>query len=401
MIKISLEELQSSDLCDVVFRPEWAELHHPLIGHHASMADRSGMEVRLQCPPEVVGVWLLRHAWSGVVEIACNGISETVDLWQEKQDLAFVAPLPTRLDCDGEIALRVANPPGRDLQRSQVWLLGLVFDKLPRPRSRITTISSSTRLIAGDWGRFLVLSTDVAIPTVVLNEGAWAPRDIETFKRFVSKGDVVLDVGANFGHHSIVFARLVGPQGLVIAIEAQKVMYQLLNANCVINGVSNVRALHLAASDHRHSVNLYPISYSSELNFGSLGINPNPERYSEGRDGESVRAVCLDDIVEEICPGRRIAFIKIDVQSYEKFVLRGLLRTITQHRPVVFLEISPFWMKRAGYDYREIYYLLQELNYTLEHSRTLPMADDGIPAVSVDTDIEWDVVAVSAANGSQ
>jgi FkbM family methyltransferase len=171
-------------------------------------------------------------------------------------------------------------------------------------------------------------------------------------------------------------------------------MYQLLSANCAINGHRNIRCFHAAASDRRHSARLFPISYSEENNFGSLGIDAESVRPSGSAEGEPVQAICLDEIVDEACNGRRVAFVKIDVQSFELFSLRGLLRTLTRDRPALFLEISPYWMRRSGYDYREIYRLLRTLNYSIRHTSDIPLGVDGLPTVSVNTDIEWDIVAV-------
>jgi FkbM family methyltransferase len=170
-------------------------------------------------------------------------------------------------------------------------------------------------------------------------------------------------------------------------------MFQLLNANCIINGAFNVRPVHMAASDHNHSVTMYPISYSGEGNFGSLGINSGNESFAEDNQGESVQAGCLDDLIEKHCGDRLVRFIKIDVQTYEKYALGGLLRTLAKHRPKIFFEVSPFWMKKAGYDYREIYRMLSGLGYRFEHSRDIPTDREGFPDISFDRDIEWDTLA--------
>lgn len=394
MMKIAVDEIQSQNLCDFSFSAGWEARHHPLIGHDVQMAASNGASIRIQCPREVCGVWLLRHGWSGIAEVSCSGETTVVDLWEEKQDIDYVVPLPKRSSEPFELELRLSVPSDRQPTRSEVWLLGFAFEAMPHVRTKSVLLSQSTRVIRGEWGRFLVLTNDTAIPTAILNEGAWAPRDIDVFRRFVKPGDAVLDIGANFGHHSVVFAELVGVEGLVVAIEAQKVMYQLLNANCVINAKPNIVPVHVAASDHEHEVTLYPVNYAGETNFGSLGVNPDPTKYSSGRVGEIVKAVRMDDLLERICPERRITFIKIDVQSYEKYVLEGLTRTLEQHRPAIFLEISPYWMQRAGYDYRDTYKLLLGLGYSIEHMRDVPLSADGLPTISPDTDVEWDIVAV-------
>jgi FkbM family methyltransferase len=46
---------------------------------------------------------------------------------------------------------------------------------------------------------------------------------------FVKLGAVVVDVGANFGLHSLYLSRAVGPQGTVIAFEPDPDNYALLS----------------------------------------------------------------------------------------------------------------------------------------------------------------------------
>jgi FkbM family methyltransferase len=393
MVKLSLSELLARGIC-TWYGDHWRVAHHPALGESIYMADCINVHATIQCPPGVTGIWLLRHAWSGAVEVKCAGKTKLVNLRTEIEDPAFIEPLDTPPGEPCEIQLRVAGDEGQSPNESQVWLFGLTFDSLPTLKSKSLTISRTTRLIDGDWGRFLVLTTDRDIPTAILNEGSWAKRDIELFKKHIAEGDCVLDVGTHVGHHTIVFSRLVGDRGLVLAVEAQRAMFQLLNANCIINGAFNVRPFHMAASDHVHEVMLYPISYSGEGNFGSLGVNTEAQRSAEHNEGETVTAGCLDDLVERYCGDRRIGFIKIDVQTYEKYAIRGLFRTLTKDRPKIFLEVAPFWMKRAGYDYREIYRTLGSLGYRFEHSRTLPRGSDGFPDVPFEQDIEWDTLAV-------
>jgi FkbM family methyltransferase len=393
MLRIAISELTSSDLCQVAASGEWRSVHHPAVGQDVLAAGAGGMSLQLRCPPQTIGVWLLKHGWSGTVEIVCNGSTARVSLTQDNEDISFVAPLPAPLADDNLVELRSIASQSDGIDRNEVWLLGLALSNPPKLPTQSTTLSGTTRLIQAEWGKFLVLNADTVIPTAILNEGCWAPKDVALFERSVSAGDVVIDVGANFGHHTIVFSKIVGPTGLVVAVEPQLPMFQLLCANCIINNARNVRPYHLAAGDHAHTVTMYPIDYAGENNFGALGINPDPARYSGGVLGEAVLARCLDDLVEEQLSQRPVNFIKIDVQSYEKFVLMGLLRTITKYRPSIFLEISPYWMLRAGYEYKEVYHLLSTLGYEFEHSRTFDTWTNGVPEVDAHPDVEWDILA--------
>jgi FkbM family methyltransferase len=400
MVRISISELIYNGVVEW-FGDHWKRMHLPAVGHIAFMGEHRGVAARIQVPAGTTGLWVLKHGWSGTVKVQVGESVQRVDLRSHVADFDFVIPLSCPAPGPSEVEITVDCDQGTPSSRAQVWILGFAFCDVPTSRAKSKTLSCTTRLIEGDWGHFLVLNTDQVIPMGILNHGAWGPADIELFKKHISEGDCVLDIGTHIGHHTIVFSKLVGQTGLVLSVEAQRVMFQLMNANCVINGAFNVRPFHAAASDHRHTLTLYPINYSGMNNFGALGVNREPDRFSPEQQGESVPALCVDDLVEQECHGRRVGFIKIDVQASEKYALLGLLRTIARCKPKIFFEVSPRWMSRAGYDYREIYRLLSELGYQFQHFIKLDIGTDGLPDYDSEHLGEWDALAYPASNAGQ
>lgn len=69
-------------------------------------------------------------------------------------------------------------------------------------------------------GRFAHFRGDPAIGRFLAKFGEWAEVELALLKQFIPKSGLVLDVGANIGTHAIAFARMVGADGAVIAIEA-------------------------------------------------------------------------------------------------------------------------------------------------------------------------------------
>lgn len=392
MVRISIEEAQAQGLCEVVSNDGWIESTHPAVPGAVLTCYHPGAAITIRCPREVEALWLLKHGWSGAVAISTADHDDRHTLSRETEDLRYFAKVPAAHD-DRLVTLTSLSVPDRKPDQCEVWLLGFSLSALPRSRSRSMLLNTRARFIRGDWGDFIVLSGDNEIPNALVRDGAWAPGDIDIFRQYIAEGDAVIDVGANFGHHTVVFSKLVGPAGRVMAIEAQAPIFQLTNANAVVNGCRNIIPLHVAAGADRGTVTMYPVDYEGDANFGALGINT---RAIVGRphNGEEVESWPVDELARRHLPDRTISFVKIDVQAFELFVLQGMTELLARDRPTVFTEISPAWMAKAGYDYREIYNLLRSFGYEFTHTLADLELVDGIPQVAHGTDIEWDLLAV-------
>src|ERR1019366_6569447 len=49
--------------------------------------------------------------------------------------------------------------------------------------------------------------------------GSFEPATVKLYETLIRQGDIVLDIGANIGAHTLPLARLVGEMGRVIAFE--------------------------------------------------------------------------------------------------------------------------------------------------------------------------------------
>lgn len=60
--------------------------------------------------------------------------------------------------------------------------------------------------------------------------GEFSEFESMLFTQILKPGMVAIDVGANIGCFTVPMAKRVGPNGLVVAIEPQRVIYQTLCA---------------------------------------------------------------------------------------------------------------------------------------------------------------------------
>lgn len=166
----------------------------------------------------------------------------------------------------------------------------------------------------------------------------------------LERGEMFVDIGANIGRYSILVARAVGSNGRVLAIEAHPRNYRLLSRNILLNKLSNISALNIAAWNANGEVKLHAAGVSVSH---SLKVNHHL--------GEiEVRARMMDDVVREFgLP--RVDLVKIDTEGAEIEVLQGMQNTLKKYHPKMIVEVwnknlSDFqaFMKKQGYRLDEV-----------------------------------------------
>jgi predicted RNA methylase len=97
----------------------------------------------------------------------------------------------------------------------------------------------------GVFAVFLDADTDLIVHTIA--RGAVFDEEVvRVGSESLSPGNTVLDVGANLGQMTVLFARAVGPTGRVLAFEADNYIADLLRLNVGLNGLTNVDIVEAA-----------------------------------------------------------------------------------------------------------------------------------------------------------
>lgn len=175
-------------------------------------------------------------------------------------------------------------------------------------------------------GPMLYNSTDSFIGRSLDLYGEYSEAEAAAFEKFLHPGMVAIDVGANIGCFSIFMARRVAPEGAVIAIEPQRIIYQTLCANAAMNGITNIHAIHAAAGEEAGTIIVPAIDYAASGNFGGVELGSHD-------NGEGVPLTAIDSLPLPACH-----LIKIDVEGMEGRVLEGAKQTIEKHKPALYVE---------------------------------------------------------------
>ncbi|MFH1129922.1 MAG: FkbM family methyltransferase [Pseudomonadota bacterium] len=164
--------------------------------------------------------------------------------------------------------------------------------------------------------------------------GFWEERLLLFFGAVVKPGWICVDVGANFGFHTIPLAKLCAPNGFVYAFEAfPETAVGLQHEIDKENLSSCVKVESVAISDGTEKkVHLFA---GRDNHHGEWSIVP---RYEYGRSATPEIEVDAIDLDSYFKGKPRIDLVKIDVEEAENKVLAGMQRILKEDRPILMVE---------------------------------------------------------------
>lgn len=178
--------------------------------------------------------------------------------------------------------------------------------------------------------------------------------------KLVNDGDVVFEIGANYGQYSRVLSSLVGKSGRIHAFEPASITYDLLVRNVRLLRLSNVVPHRVALSDKIGSTELHtPIKREGVFGVAVASLEPdqNLETVSEAIEMDT-----LDHFVETHNIGK-IGLLRCDVEGAELSVLQGGTKTLAGSRPAILMEVHPSMLPRWGKTVRDMERILKDLSY--------------------------------------
>jgi len=179
------------------------------------------------------------------------------------------------------------------------------------------------------YGSMAYLENDVGIGRNIQVYGEWSQLEMDFLLTLINENDIVLDVGANIGSHTLPFAKKVGPNGRVYAFEPQNKISQMLSVTLAMNDILNTFVISLPAGNIPGDVVQIPqFNYQEVFNFGGASIKDN--FYSSYYH---LPTICIDDLNLPKCQ-----LIKADVEGFEYEVISGAEHTIYKFKPFLYLE---------------------------------------------------------------
>lgn len=182
------------------------------------------------------------------------------------------------------------------------------------------------RMKACRHGTLLYNIHDIYIGRSLDLYGEFSEEEVDLFRQVLRPNMIVVEVGANIGAHTVALAQFVGPGGMVLAFEPQRIVYQILCANLALNSIPNVDCRREAVGREKGALLVPPLDYGQPNNFGGVGMQGHGH-------GEPVPLVTLDSLALA-----RLDLLKVDVEGMEQEVIVGAAATITRCRPLLYVE---------------------------------------------------------------
>src|SRR5271169_849841 len=184
----------------------------------------------------------------------------------------------------------------------------------------------------------------------------WVESDAAVIERLVTPDDEVVDVGASVGAYTKF---LSGKAKRVYSFEPNPEIYDFLAYNVRKLQLSNVETFPCALSDSERTDNMVIPRYrwGSECHYDAT---LDQRQQKAGIRSIGVQVKTMDSI---FC-GKKISFIKCDVNGHELRFLLGALQTIRMCRPAILMELLQNPEKPAS-DAQRVFALLEEEGYTV------------------------------------
>ena len=165
--------------------------------------------------------------------------------------------------------------------------------------------------------------------------GTYEPELQFAVQSLVGRGQVIMDVGANIGFISLIFAKKIGPEGHVYAFEALPENVMRLKQNIEINDyLDRISIVEAAVQDRTGDV-----IFLKGPSTGTGKVSGSAGRDSlEYMHQIEIPGISIDEFIdrqENFVPD----VIKIDIEGGEVLALPGMEKTLRLIRPILFIEL--------------------------------------------------------------
>lgn len=224
------------------------------------------------------------------------------------------------------------------LTTAQKIVIAKIAYRLLMGARKVVGLTYSAQVRRGGIQWVLDLREGIDISIYLL--GSFEHRTQRLYRKLITPGDTIFDIGANIGSHALPLARLVGAQGKVFAFEPTDFAYRKLLENIQMNPELKSRIVA-----HQFILTASSQSPVPPTFFASWPLTGSDEVHDKhGGRRVSTSGAAAKTVDEVVCQEsiNKVNFIKLDVDGYESFVLNGAIKTLERDHPKILLEVAPY-----------------------------------------------------------
>jgi len=162
-------------------------------------------------------------------------------------------------------------------------------------------------------------------------------------KKLIKKGDHIIDIGANLGYYSRLFAKLAGPTGKVYCVEPVTLFRKILTINT--SGFPNVAIIPYALGEEDNkSIEMGIPKSNKYLRHGLTRVLDKDE--NEVFEFTFTEKMCTPATAFKNL--KKCDYIKCDVEGYEIHIIPHLGFLLELYHPIIQIEIEAVNRKEIG-----------------------------------------------------
>lgn len=201
-----------------------------------------------------------------------------------------------------------------------------------------------------------------------IRSGWWSEPELELLEPGLRKGEIAIDIGANFGLYAYHLGRAVGPSGHVYCFEP--IPFTARTFRLIQRGLrfgAHVELLNKGASDKTGRATFtVPVMGTGAISAGLVHMGRNDDRPGKEKKANwktknvECEVVAIDEFLPDV---KDLALVKCDIEGADLFAMRGMRKTLEKHHPTVIIEITPWYLEGFGLKVEDITGFFGELGY--------------------------------------
>jgi FkbM family methyltransferase len=163
-------------------------------------------------------------------------------------------------------------------------------------------------------------------------------KDFFHFIDLIQDGGIILDLGANIGATSYHLSKKL-PGSTVFSFEPLTLNIDTLKRIKTRFGLKNIKEFQLAVGDKSGSLEMVMPVVNNVPMHGLSHVVQDDDKQSIQGCKYIVPVIQLDEFAPIKENGQKVSAIKIDIENFEFFALKGARELISKNKPIIYCEL--------------------------------------------------------------